>query len=88
MEVPELAASSISSLDGKVVVVDEIKVSSGCKFGLNEECGVNKETEVFVELTLGWFIFPIISIDKIPLLVETSMLLPNNDVSVLSISAT
>jgi hypothetical protein len=49
------------------------------------EISLNIQTEFFVELSLLWFIFHVISIDNIPLLVQSSVFVPDNDVSVLLI---
>jgi hypothetical protein len=54
----------------------------------DEECSFNIETESLVEFTLLWITFPLISIDNIELLVDLSMLFPDNDVSVFSINTT
>jgi hypothetical protein len=54
----------------------------------DEECSFNIETESLVEFTLLWITFPLISIDNIELLVDFSMLFPDNDVSVFSINTT
>jgi len=49
------------------------------------EWSFNIETEVFVEFSLLWLIWVLVSIDDIPLLVNLSMLSISNDVSALSI---
>jgi hypothetical protein len=71
VEVPDLGVSTIWSLDDHVSVVDEIKVSVGCHLGNNMERSFNVETEVWVEFSLLWILWVFISIDEIPLLVET-----------------
>jgi hypothetical protein len=48
----------------------------------NVESSVNIEAELLIELTLGWFFHPFISIDDIELLVDLSMSIPDDDVSV------
>jgi hypothetical protein len=46
------------------------------------------ETEFFVELTLSWLSFPLVSVDNVPLLIESSMLFVDHDVSVFSVNVT
>jgi len=67
MEVPFLSVSSISSLDHKVSVVNDVKISVRCKLGNNVEWSFNVEIEIFVEFSFGWFSLPFISEDNIPL---------------------
>jgi hypothetical protein len=86
IEPPGLSVSSVSGLDNHVPVVDQIKVSVVIHFGNDVEWSFNVQTEVFVELTLGWFSWIFISVDDIPLLVESLMFVPHNDVSVFSIN--
>jgi hypothetical protein len=50
------------------------------------EGSFNIQTEVFIEFSLLWILWILVSIDKIPLLVEATMFLPYNDISVLLIS--
>ena len=87
MEIPDLGASSIWCLDYHVPVVDEIEISVSCKLGDNVEWSFNIESEIFVQLSLSRFSFPFISVDDIPLLVDLSMFVPDNDVSLLSINS-
>jgi hypothetical protein len=54
----------------------------------NVEISFNIESELLVELTLGWLIWILISIDDLPSLVDFTMLVMHNDVSVFSINAT
>jgi hypothetical protein len=49
----------------------------------NVEISFNVHTEVFIEFSFLWFTLPFISVDKVPLLVDSSMLVVNNDLSVL-----
>jgi len=53
----------------------------------NIEWSLNIDTEVLVELTLVWFLWILISVDNVPLLVDLSVFAVDNDVLVLSISA-
>jgi hypothetical protein len=54
----------------------------------NVEWSFNIETEVFVEFSFLWIFWILISIDDVPLLVDLSMLVVDNDVSVFSINST
>jgi len=85
MEVPDLSLSAIWSLDDHVSVVDQVEVSVVWKFGDDVEVSLNKESESFVELSLGWFSLPFISVDNVPLLVDLLLIVVNNNVSVLRI---
>jgi hypothetical protein len=54
----------------------------------NVEWSLNVKTKVFIKFSfLGWKL-PFINVDYIPLLVDLSVLVPCNDVSVLSINTT
>jgi hypothetical protein len=88
MEVPLLASSTISSLNDHVSVVDKIEISLLSQVGLDVECSFNIETESLIELTLLWFTLPLVSIDNIELLVDLTVSVPGNDVSVFSINTT
>jgi hypothetical protein len=85
VEVPDLGVSTIWSLDDHVSVVDEIKVSvlSQCRDDM--EWSFDIESILFIELSFSWFSLPFISIDDVPLLVDSAMLVVDNDVSVFSI---
>jgi hypothetical protein len=85
MEVPLLGISSIGCFDHEVSSVDQVKVSSRCHCCYNIEWSFNIETELFVEFSLSWFSLPFINIDDIPLLIDSSMSVVNNDVSIFSI---
>jgi hypothetical protein len=85
VEVPGLCVSSIWCLDHKVSVVNEVEISVSLELRNNVEISFNIHTEVFVEFTLGWFLWHLVSIDEIPLLVESLVLFPDNDILVLSI---
>jgi hypothetical protein len=52
------------------------------------EGSVNIKTEVLVELSLGWFTLPLVLIDNIELLVNLSVSVVGNDVSVFIIDST
>jgi hypothetical protein len=88
IEVPDLGLEGVWCLDYKVSVVDNIKISVVWKLRNNEEISLNIETEVFVEFSLLWLFWHFISIDDIPLLVDTTVLLVDNNVSVLFIFTT
>ena len=85
MEVPDLSLSSISSLDDHVSVVDEIKISVCWQFRDDVEWSFNIESEHLVEFSLLWIFWHFVSVDDIPLLVESLMFVPDDDVSVFSI---
>jgi hypothetical protein len=88
MEVPFLSSSTVSDLDDHVSVVDEVKVSALSHSGDNVEISFNNKTEVTVEFTLDWITYPFISIDNIELLVDLSVSVVGNDISVLSVLST
>jgi hypothetical protein len=54
----------------------------------NVEWSFDVETELFIQFSLSWFSLPFISIDDVPLLVDSSVLLEEDDVSVLGILST
>jgi len=54
--------------------------------GNNVEVSLNNQTEFLIELSLSGFSLPLISIDNVPLLVDTVVLVLNFDVSVFSIN--
>jgi hypothetical protein len=83
IEIPSLGLSSIWCLNDHVSVVDEIKVSAIWEFGDNVEVSLDIESESVTELSLSWLTLPFISIDNVPLLVDLSMFVMNDDVSVL-----
>jgi hypothetical protein len=53
---------------------------------LDVEVSLNIHTEVFVVLSLLWFLWPSFNVDAVPLLVGSSVFVPNDDISVLFIS--
>jgi hypothetical protein len=87
MEIPNLTLSTIWSLDNKVSVVNQVEVSMITQFRNNVEVSLNVKSKLLVELTLGWLIWVLISIDNLPSLVNFSMLLVNNDIPVFSVNA-
>jgi len=54
--------------------------------GNNVEVSLNNQTEFLIELSLSGFSLPLVSIDNVPLLVDTVVLVLNFDVSVFSIN--
>jgi hypothetical protein len=88
VEIPCLGLSSIWCLDDHGSVTDQVEVSVWCQFRDNEEISLNEETEVFVKFSLNWFSWILVNIDDVPLLVNLSMLVPHNDVSVFSVKTT
>jgi len=86
MEVPLLSVSTISDLNNKVIA-NKIKVSVLWQLRNDIEWSFNIEAELLVIFSLLWFFWIYISIDHIPLLVNLTMLVPDLDVSVLSINA-
>jgi len=46
------------------------------------------ETELFIEFSLSWFTFPFVSVDNIPLLVDSIVIVVYTNVSVFSINIT
>jgi hypothetical protein len=88
VEVPDLSSSSVSCLDNHVSVTDEVKVSASSHVRNNVEISFNIKAILFVEFTLNWISLPFISIDNIELLIDLSVFVPDNDVSVFSINTT
>ena len=88
MEVPFLRFSSVSNLDDHVSIIDQIKVPLVWKRGDDIEISFNVEAKSFVHLSLGWFTFPLIGIDEIPLLIDLILLSVHTNVSVLLINST
>jgi len=88
MEVPDLSLSTIWNLDNHISVVDQVKVSVLWQFRNNIEVSLDVKTELFVELSLDGFTLPFINIDDVPLLVDFTMCLVNNDVLLFSVNST
>jgi hypothetical protein len=82
MEVPDLSLSTIWCLDNKVSVVDQVKVSVVWKCRDDVEISLNVKSELLVELTLSWLIFILININYLPSLMDLSVLLLHDNVSV------
>jgi len=88
VEPPGLGVSFVSSLDDHVFVVNQVKVSMFSELRDDVEWSFDVQTKLFIELSLNWFSWVFISIDDIPLLVETTMLVPDDNVSAFSILST
>jgi len=86
VEIPDLSLSTVWSLDDHVSVVDQVEVSLAWQGSYDVEVSLNVKTELLVQLSLSWFVWVFISIDNLPSLVNLSVSLVNNDVSVLSIN--
>jgi len=87
MEVPDLSPSSIWSLDHKVSIVDEIKISLIWELRYYVEVSLNVKTELLVELTLSWFSLILINVGNSPSLVNLAVLVFNDNVSVLIVKS-
>jgi hypothetical protein len=83
-----LSVSLIGSLDNHVSVIDQVKIPVVWQLGDDVEVSLNKESESFVELSLGWLSLPFINIHDVPLLVDLLLVVVNNNVSVLRIGCT
>ena len=88
VEIPGLGLSSIWCLNDHVSVVDQVEVSVFAHLRDNVEVSLNEKTEVFVKFSLNWFSWILVNIDDVPLLVNLSVLVPHNDVSVFSVKTT
>ena len=58
------------------------------KFRNNVEWSFNVESEEFIEFSLLWLFWIFISVDNVPLLVETLVSVPDNDISAFIILST
>ena len=87
VEVPNLGSSSISNLDDHVSVIDQVKVSSLWKLRDNVKISLNVKSELLVELTLSWLLLVLVNIDYLPSLVDLSVLVFSNGVSVLIVES-
>jgi len=86
IEPPGLSLLAILCLDDHLSVVDSFEVSVSSKSRDNVEWSFNVKSEIFVEFSLSWFTLPFISIDNIPLLVDSVIwLLINCDMFVFNI---
>jgi len=88
IEPPDLGVSSVSGLDDNVSAVNDIKVSATWQLRDDVEWSFDIESESLVDFSLDWFSLPFINIHDVPLLVDTLMSVPDNDVSVFSINTT
>jgi hypothetical protein len=88
VEVPHLSVSGVRCLDNHISIVYQVKVSARFQLGYDMEISFDIQTEIFVQFSLSWFTLPLINIDDVPLLVDLSMFVPNNDVSVFLIDST
>jgi len=86
VEIPNLRFSSIWCLDDHVSVVNQVHVSVAWHSWNNVEVSKDIESKFFIEFSLPGFTLPFISVDYIPLLVNFTILVSNNDVSILSIN--
>jgi hypothetical protein len=80
-----LSIEAVWSLDNNVSSINDIEVSSSWQLRDNVEWSFNIESEIFIEFSLLGESFPLVTVDNIPLLVATIMLVPYNNLSVLSI---
>ena len=87
MEVPHLSVSCIWCLDDHVSVVDQVEISVRSHLSGNVEWSFNIETEVLIEFSLYWFLWIFIGIDDVKLLIDLTVLVPNNHLSLLSIDS-
>jgi hypothetical protein len=88
MEVPSLGSCTIWYLDDNVPTVNKINVSIFWQLRNNVEISFNVKTELLVKFTLSWFSFPFISIDNVPLLVNSAVFSIDLNVSIFSINCT
>jgi hypothetical protein len=86
MEVPDLSSSTIWCLKGEVSVIDDIKIFVCFHLRYDIEVSFDNESEIFVEFSLLWFTLPFINVDNVPLLVDSTVLVVNSDVSVFLIN--
>jgi hypothetical protein len=88
IEVPSLSFVSISCLDNHISVVDDFEVSVFFQLWDNVEWSLDIKVEVFVEFSLSWFLWVFVSIDDIPLLVDSTMSGVHDNVSVFGVNTT
>jgi hypothetical protein len=87
MEVPFLACSTILSLDHEVSTkIVDVSVFSEVRDDI--EVLVDNEAPFSIPLTGGWFTLPVLGVDKIPLLLNSSVEVGHVDISVFSINTT
>jgi len=88
VEIPDLSVSTIWSFEDHVSVVNEIKVSVVLHFRNDVEWSLNVKSELLVEFSLLWILWILISIDEVPLLFKSIVLVIDHDVSALGINGT
>jgi hypothetical protein len=86
MEIPNLSLSSILNLDSKISVIRNVEISICSQLRNNIEISLNIEAKVSVKLSLGWFVWILVSIDYLPLLVDSVVLIVDLDVLVLIVN--
>jgi hypothetical protein len=77
-----LSLSTVWNLDDHVSIVDQVKSSVVWESRSNVEVSFNIESELFVELALGWLLLVFIDIDDLPSLVDLTVLVFNNNISI------
>jgi hypothetical protein len=85
MEVPFLACSTILELDQEIST-NVINISSSSQKRNDMEVFVDNEAPLSIPLTGGWFTLPVLGVDKIPLLFNSSVEFRHVDISVFSIN--
>jgi hypothetical protein len=88
VEIPSLSVSSIWNLDDHVSIVDQIEILVVRKLRYDVEVFLDNESELFVHFSFAWFSLPLISIDNIPLLVDSIALSVDSNVSVFLVDVT
>jgi hypothetical protein len=73
MEIPFLSTSTVCNFDNHVSVIDQIKISSAWQFRYNVEVSLNIESELLIELSFSWLTLPLVNVDNVPLLVDSSV---------------
>jgi hypothetical protein len=73
MEVPFLGWSTILGLDDEVSSGEVVDVSSLSKLGNDVEVSIDLEAPISIPLSLSWFTLPVLGVDEIPLLFNSSM---------------
>jgi hypothetical protein len=71
---PDLSSLSISCLDNHVSVVDDLEISVLVHSRDDMEWSLNIESEFFIKFTLGWFSLPLINVNNVPFLMDSSVL--------------
>jgi len=86
MEIPDLSLSSIWCLDDHVSVINQVEISVILQFRDNIEISLDIETEIRIEFTLYWLIGILISINELPLLIDSSVFVLDYNVSIFIIT--